>query len=331
MRLLPAHALAFLALACSVGCNGDVDTIADATPPDAGWESQVVVLETFDVSTFNASLVDGEPTIDVAFYVTEAGPITWPSLSRTIERAQRIFAVPGVQLRVSSALRIDVPSDWQVLDPDESEVPTTPSFLETDLYAHIDELQTRLTKRNEAIFKAIISHYPEQSNGVTAANTIHVLTIDEAPIAYYEWTGTEWTRSVAPTGGLSFPPYFYADRIPIDVRGIITLSSGQSGPFADTKTLAHEIGHKVIDVSHEGVGVCPTFEADGEDLMLYGSGERIPSGAEGRWHVERLMLSPFLYRLEDGTARFATVYEQGGVYDDGLYGSYVVDPPCDPS
>lgn len=147
------------------------------------------------------------------------------------ERAQRIFAVPGVQLRVSSAMRIDVPPDWQVLDPDESDVPTTPEFLETDLYAHIDELQTRLTKRNEAIFKAIISHYPEQPNGVPAANTIHVLTIDEAPIAYYEWTGTEWTRSEVPTGGLSFPPYFYADRIPMDVRGIITLSSGQSGPF----------------------------------------------------------------------------------------------------
>ncbi len=331
MRMLPARALLSLAVAWSAGCGGDVDTIADATaPPDAGWEDRVVVLETFDVSAFNANLVDGEPTIDVAFYVTEAGPIAWASLARTIERAQRIFAVPGVQLRVSSALRIDVPAEWQVLDPDESEVPTTPAFLETDLYAHIDELQTRLTKRNEAIFKAIISHYPEQASGVPAANTIHVLTVDEAPIAYYEWTGTAWVRSVAPTGGLSFPPYFYADRIPMDVRGIITLSSGLSGPFADTKTLAHEIGHKVIDVSHEGVGVCPTFEADGEDLMLYGSGERIPSGAEGRWHVERLLLSPFLYRLEGGTARFATVYEDGGVYDDGLYGSYVVDPPCDP-
>lgn len=330
MRFLPAHGLLFLALG-SVACGADGETTVDATvQADAGWENQVVVLETFDVGAFNADLLDGEPTIDVAFYVTEAGPITWPSLSRTIERAKRIFAVPGVQLRVSSALRIDVPPEWQVLDPDESDVPTTPSHLETDLYAHIDELQTRLTARNEAIFKAIISHYPEQANGATAANTIHVLTIDEAPIAYYEWTGTEWVRSVAPTGGLSFPPYFYADRIPMDIRGIITLSSGQSGPFADTKTLAHEIGHKVIDVSHEGIGVCPTFEANGEDLMLYGEGERIPSGTEGRWHVERLMLSPFLYRLEGGTATFDTVYEDGGVYADGLYAGYVVDPPCAP-
>lgn len=64
--------------------------------------------------------------------------------------------------------------------------------------------------------------------------------------------------------------------------------------------------------------------------MLYGSGERIPSGAEGRWQVERLMLSPFLYRLEGGTASFANVYQDGGVYDDGLYDDYVVPPPCVP-
>ncbi len=329
MRFHGEHLLLLLALAWSGGCGGDTDGTSDAGEvPDAGWANQVVVLETFDVSAFNAALVDGMPTIDVAFYVTESGPISWGSLQTSIERAQRIFAVPGVQLRITSALRIAVPPDWQRLDPDESEVPTTPSYLETDLYAHIDELRTRLTQRNEAIFEAIISYYPEQANGVTAANTIHVLTVAEAPIVIYEWTGSEWTRSVRPTGGLSFPPYFYADRIPMEVRGVITMSSGLSRPMSDTKTLAHEIGHKVIDVSHEGIGVCPTSEASGGDLMLYGSGERIPSGAEGRWHVERLMRSPFLYRLEDGTARFLNVYQDGGVYDDRLYGDYVVPPPC---
>lgn len=333
MRAHVHRVFMLVAMALPLGCGGDLDATPDATPdageqPDAGWEDQVVVLETYDVSPFNAAVVDGMPTIDVAFYVTEGGPITWPSMKTSIERAQRIFAVPGVQLRISSAMRIQVPSGWQRLDPDESDVPMTPSYIETDLYAHIGELKTRLTLRNEAIFEAIIAHFPEQANGVPAANTIHVLTVFEAPIAIYEWTGTGWTRSVRPTGGLSFPPYFYADRIPIDVRGIITLSSGLSRPMSDTKVLAHEIGHKAIDVSHEGVGVCPTVEATGADLMLYGDGERIPSGAEGRWHVERLLLSPFIYRLEGGTARFANVYQDGGVYNDRLYGNYVVPPPC---
>ena len=332
MRTPVLSLLSCFAIACSAGCGDNSEAAADASaPPDAGWENQVVVLESFDVSAFNAALVDGEPTIDVAFYVTESGPIEWGSLRASIERAQRIFAVPGVQLRISSALRIDVPPDWQQLDPDDSALPTTPSYLETDLYAHIDELQTRLAPRNEAIFEAIISYYPEQANGAPAANTIHVLTIEEAPMAYYDWNGVQWTRVVTPTGGLSYPPYFYADRIPIGVRGIITMSSNLTGPFADSKILAHEIGHKVIDVSHEGVGVCPSVEANGEDLMLYGSGERIPSGLEGRWHAERLALSPFLYRLVGGTAVFASVYQDGGVYDDRLYGDRIVPPPCPPS
>ena len=78
IRDVDDRTLLVLALA-SAGCSGDAAPIADATPPDAGWEDQVVVLETFDVSAFHGDLVDGEPTIDVAFYVTEGGPITWPS------------------------------------------------------------------------------------------------------------------------------------------------------------------------------------------------------------------------------------------------------------
>jgi hypothetical protein len=57
-------------------------------------------------------------------------------------------------------------------------------------------------------------------------------------------------------------------------------------------------------------------------------GERIASGAEGRWHAERLLVSPFLYTLEDGTATFANRFQDGGIYRDRLYGDLVIDPPC---
>ena len=30
--------------------------------------------------------------------------------------------------------------------------------------------------------------------------------------------------------------------------------------------------------------------------MIYGQGEEIPSGEKGRWHLERLLLSPFIYK-----------------------------------
>ena len=67
----------------------------------------------------------------------------------------------------------------------------------------------------------------------------------------------------------------FADRIPARVRGAITISSRN----LSSRTLAHELGHKLINVSHEGVGRGPQGEQwGGGDLMIYGQGTRIPSG-----------------------------------------------------
>ena len=59
--------------------------------------------------------------------------------------------------------------------------------------------------------------------------------------------------------------------------------------------------------------------------MLYGTGEDIPSGRDGRWHLERLRISPFLYRLgADGSRQWNPDYREGGHYYDPIYGDYVV-------
>jgi hypothetical protein len=59
--------------------------------------------------------------------------------------------------------------------------------------------------------------------------------------------------------------------------------------------------------------------------MLYGEGEDIPSGAEGRWHLERLLMSPFVYRVrDDGSKQWNPDYKEGGHYYDALYGNKVV-------
>ncbi len=323
----------FSSLALSGACSSDTDNdspqAADAQgPADAGFESEVTVLEILDVSGFNEELADDKATADMAFYLTEDGPLAWRELRTNITRAQRIFAEAGVQLRVSSAMRISVPSSWQILDADDVTLPLTPEFLETDLYAHLDELQMRLTVKNQAIFEAIVSYFPDSPFGVPAANTIHFISLDEAPIPFYEWTGSEWQYDTAPTGGLSFPPYAYADRIPLALRGVITLSFEQSVISPQSRIVAHEVGHKLINVSHEGVGVCPAFAVNGTELMLYGSGEIIPEGPEGRYHRERLLLSPFVYTLNEGVAEFDTVYESGGIYADPIYEAMIVSPVC---
>ena len=61
------------------------------------------------------------------------------------------------------------------------------------------------------------------------------------------------------------------------------------------------------------------------DLMIYGSGTEIPAGKDGRWHRERLHLSPFIYRLQaDGARQWNADYREHGHYYDPLCGDKVV-------
>ncbi len=281
----------------------------------------VTVLEVYDVEALNAALDPSLPTANIAFYLTEEGRIEWDAMVRGIDRAREVFAEVGVQLRVVSAMNLEVPSDWQVLDASELTRPTYgPELRESDLYAHLDAIAPELTARNEEIFDAFVANFPGEELGLDPAQTVHIVDLKSVPLSFYEYVDGQWVLDTVSTGGLSFPPYMHGDRIPAHLRGVITMSG--PGP------LAHELGHKLINVSHEGVGACPAFEAYGEDLMLYGSGSRIPEGEEGRFQRERLHLSPFVYTGEGEAAVFNDDFEQGGRYADPIYGSYVVDPVC---
>ena len=82
----------------------------------------------------------------------------------------------------------------------------------------------------------------------------------------------------------------------------------------------------MINVSHEYKETHPGFEvfADG-GLMLYGDGIDIPSGEGGRWHLERLKLSPYLYILDTNANKvYNEDYKEDGHYYDPLYGDFVV-------
>jgi hypothetical protein len=313
------------------GCGGDEPQEApDATiPADAGLEAQVQVIEDFDVESFNQDLEDDVPTADLAFYLTESGPLTWEDLKGNVDRAKRIFAAVGVQLRVRSAVRISVPPDWQRLDPADIDLPQTPPELrERDLYRHLEGIASTPTLRTEAILEAIVAHMPSDTLDVPAHRTVHLISLQEVPIPFYEWDGAAWVYDSVPTGGLSLPSYIYEERMPQDLRGVITLSFEIDRFQPETRVLSHELGHKLINVSHEGREVCPSFEANGPELMLYGNGEDIPAGPVGRYHQERLVLSPFLYTVEAGSPVFANEYQDGGGYRDSIYGDLIVDPPC---
>ena len=93
--------------------------------------------------------------------------------------------------------------------------------------------------------------------------------------------------------------------------------------------MAHELGHKLINVSHEGLHVCPQGTGTGvPGLMGYGDEKEIFSGEAGRWHLERLLLSPFLYRMIDGEKAWNEEYQSGGAYDDPIYKGLIMEPAC---
>ncbi len=301
------------------GCDFSEDDADVCVEPLS--EADVRVLEVFDVSALNEDLDPSLPTANVAFYLTDGGRIEWDGMLRGIDNAREVFGAVGIQLRVAWAAELEVPGTWQNLDASEITEPVSgPELRESDLYAHLEEEAARITDRNAAIFNAMVAQLPAEELGLDVANTVHILNLRSVPLSYYEHRDGEWVLDTVGTGGLSFPPYMHVGGIPRHLRGVITLSG--HGP------LAHELGHKLINVSHEGVGSCPAFEAYGEDLMLYGSGSRIPAGEDGRWQVERLHLSPFLFEVVDGAPVFNPDFQDGGRYADSIYGDYVVDPVC---
>ena len=169
-------------------------------------------------------------------------------------------------------------------------------------------------------FQSIIE--PDKDN----SRTIYLVALQDVIFPFLELSeGRNWTIKMVRTGGLSFPTYSYYNTMPSALRGVITITN-LSTPARAQRTIAHEIGHKAINVSHEYKSTNPAHEVFAEGgLMLYGKGEDIPSGVEGRWHLERLQMSPFVYRLRsDGSKQWNPEYKDGGHYYDPLYGDKVV-------
>jgi len=292
---------------------------------DANASSGTVVyraLASIRPATINLDLKPSVPTVDVAIYLGEVdgkphGYVASPNeLTESFERAKEIFAEAGVQLRLLWVKRAIVSSSW--LSVQANDVTGFPSPPEINTYVGYRSARWKLTTEAKDAFEGIIE--PQAENH----RTIYLLYLKHVQMAYYDRAaeGRPIIKSI-PTGGLSLPAYLFEARIPRRVRGVITLcrQRGNGG-----RTIAHELGHKLINVSHEYRKISPQFEVRGEGgLMIYGRGTEIPSGKAGRWHKERLHLSPFIYRAnEDGTRQWNDDYRENGHYHDPLYGDKVI-------
>lgn len=284
------------------------------------------VVEGIDIAAFNKDLVPGKPTMDVAVYMPSNfdpafNKVTLPQMLDGIRAAKEIYKPAGVQINLLWVKTGAV--DPRFLAIQANEIPRVPDTEYVNAYEASKRHPTEPTDMARRAFQSMI-----EPNGANA-RTIYLVALQDVIFPFLELAeGRNWTVKMVRTGGLSFPTYSYYGTLPPALRGVITITN-LSTPSRARRTIAHEIGHKVMNVSHEYKTTNPAHEIYAEGgLMLYGDGDDIPSGAEGRWHLERLRMSPFLYRLRsDGSKRWNPDYKEGGHYYDPLYGDKVVHFP----
>ncbi len=279
-------------------------------------------VDSIDINSFNNDLEVGKPTLDVGIYFpsnfdTAFRKVTLPRMMESFKVAKEIYKPTGIQINLLWVKTGQLNPNYFSIQANE--VPGIPQTEYINMYSHMRRHPALLTAHAKEAFTSIVE--PDKNN----TRTIYLIALQDVFFPFLEVSeGRNWMMKTVRTGGLSFPTYSYVGTMPEMFRGIITITN-LSRPDRYRRTVAHEIGHKVMNVSHEYKDTNPGHEifADG-GLMLYGDGEDIPSGPEGRWHLERLHLSPFLYTLQNGVKIWNEDYKEDGHYYDPIYGDKVI-------
>ena len=312
----------------ATGCTNSSNTFnynADSTPI-VNWSR----IDSIDINEINSDLVKGKPTVDIGIYFpsnldSTFTKVTFNKMIESFFFAKEIFKPTGVQLKLIFTKTGNINSSY--LSIQANEVPGIPDTEYVNLYDNSRRHPSIPTNHAINAFRSIIEE------DINNSRTIYLIALQDVFYPYLTLAeGRNWMMKTVRTGGLSFPSYSYIDQIPKDLRGIITITN-LSTEDRYRKTIAHELGHKLINVSHEYNDINPGFEVFAEGgLMLYGSGEDIPTGKEGRWHLERLLLSPHLYKVDErGNKIWNNDYKEAGHYYDPIYDNYVIhflpEPP----
>lgn len=270
------------------------------------------------VKALNQDLTDDKYTVDVAVFVPtnfDSGfdKVNVDQILDGVEAAKKIFAPVEVQINLLWVKMGEVPEKYLAVP--SSKADQAPKSQYIGMYTHSKRNPSRISDEAKEAFEFIVPPHSDNHR------TIYLIALQD--VFYFFYQKREGTRVYEPlithTSGMSFPSYSFGDQIPRRIRGVITLTNlSRNNSF---KTIAHELGHKLMNVSHEYKDISPEFEVLGEGgLMLYGAGVDIPSGESGRWHKERLHLSPFLYKSVDGDKVWNPDYKESGHYFDPIYG-----------
>lgn len=289
---------------------------------DTAWAP----VEGIDVGAVNADLVAGEPMVDVRIYypsnldAPHHEKVSIELLEYGFQKAKEIFGVAGVQLKLDGFFTGWLDPKYFAIDSTRSR-DETPSPRFVKMYKGAERRPSELSDDALGAFQSIVGS--EDGNDLR----VHLIVLQDVFMTFFEDLDYRtWQRKTISTGGLSFPGYMYGATMPRHLRGVITITDLVKTKDS-WKTVAHELGHKLMNVSHEFRDVSPQHEVHSDGgLMLYGGGTEILSGAEGRFHLERLHASPYIYReAEDGSRTYSPDYAEDGFYYDSIYDGISVD------
>ena len=305
--------LLLLGLVFIQSCKKDAED-NDCSTSTEPFNHQVTFNYEYDITGLNDTLHENMLTADIVLYHSDDMTMTWNTLKAEFRKADQTFRAVGVQLNLKKAVNVSFPSEWNnQLAYELARVPDSgviPAFY--DMY---NITTPTLTDTINLAFKDFT--YDEENK----PKTIFILPLKGVEIVFAQKNSDNTWKVSNPvaTAALSFPTYILQNRIPRNYRGIITMEQSSG------VTLAHELGHKLINVSHEGLGISPAFSGSSiPGLMGYGGSTTIYGGQSGRWHQERLLLSPFLYKVNGGVKTYNPDYTVNGSYNDPIYGSYVM-------
>ncbi len=287
------------------------------------WEE----IRSDEIEEINADLEVGRPTADIAIHYPDnldrahREKVNVELLLEGFRSAKAVFAQVGVQLRLV-VIRSGPLDPKRFMIRSAKRGADLPMGQYSNMYVEAERNPSALTDEAVDTFRAVIG------DSVKAEHTVHIVVLQAVFMDYFEPVieGRVYQKQTIETSGLSFPGYMHGDLIPRDLRGVITITNLRRTKDS-WKTVAHELGHKLMNVSHEHRDVSPAHEVQSDEgLMFYGKGTEIGRGPEGRFHYERLHRSPFLYvESEDGSRTYNPDYEASGFYYDPIYDGVSVE------
>lgn len=269
-----------------------------------------------DVSDLKQRMVESAKYVDVVLVNFRGSGLSWRDFKKTIKETMEHYRVVGINLNIIKSVELRLEKRfWDLLVNDLVGIDPAPGTLP---YIASEQRGNRVDRETEEIFLAMSKLVPNSEN--TIFISVH------RGLAYKSWYTRSGERVLLNKGiqGFSFPLYGLGDSLAKPIRGFTAIV-----PTVSAKTISHELGHKLINVSHEGKSACPQFNGTGiPGLMGYGNSHAIFSGRKGRFHKERLHLSPFVYTIRNGVKVQNDDYKEGGHYRDPVYEGLYLTPEC---